>query len=311
MAGEDGGGVNTLSSGRESQMASKPIIGLAGLFLAGAALAGCQPSNRDNLIRGGGQPVTNGAAPAAQNRSWDTRAPGNTNPPQSVTASGTGDNKFGSFPLPGVNPTAAPSTPAAANDGWGKPDTTTAMGGPAKANSPSVTGSTGPMDPSSPTRPQLKPIQDSARTPIVPPPPPGDLSSSTSKFPTTDHEGSKPLAPVSFNDTLRNPGGSDTLPVQPPPAGAKAETEPAKVLPPPAPVAPPPGSSPSGLGTKGDTTAGPPVPPEPVSETWSTYNKKPGLSSMTQPPQGETPAQDDQSPAPLKRETQYHPPSPN
>jgi hypothetical protein len=293
-------------------MARKPVIGLAGLFLAGAALAGCQPSNRDNLIRGGGQPVTNGTAPAAQNRSWDNRAPGNTNPPQSVTASGTGDNKFGNFPLPGVNPTASasPATPPAPNDGWGKMDTSTAMGSPAKADSSSVMGSAGPTDLSSPTKPQLKPFDDSARTPIIPPPPPTEPTNSTSKFPKGDHDVSPPLAPVSFNNILHHPEGSDTLPVQPLPTGAKAETGPAKVLPPGL-VVPPTGSSPSGLGTKGDTATGPPVPPPPESEKWSTYDSKPGLSSTPRPPQGETPAQDEQPPAPLKRDTQYPPNSPN
>src|SRR5262245_15796091 len=70
-------------------MTRRPTIGLAGLFLAGAALAGCQPGNRHNLYRDE-NPAAVGTNPTSGNQSWNERS--GSGSPQGFNA-GNGDNR--------------------------------------------------------------------------------------------------------------------------------------------------------------------------------------------------------------------------
>jgi hypothetical protein len=296
MPGEDRAGVFAPPAGKGCLMTRRPTIGLASLFLAGAALAGCQPGNRHNLYRDE-NPAAVGTNPTPANQSWNERSGGSS---QGFN-SGTGDSR----------------SPTAASAAGGLP---TAKGTGALLDTGSVQPARSP-DLGTPTWAEPKKLSTPSENTIRPPDPPTKTTSNAAP-----HFGMVDVAPNSgptvadmepptYSRRSVLPVESDMLPVEKtvkPAPGPQvvAKTAPTAAVPPPAEDQPPAPGPIAASATK------PPAPP--VEPGWQPYGT-PGPGPVA-PPAEKTPSvkevaspvvpnqEDALPPAPVRvdqRETQY------
>jgi hypothetical protein len=192
-------------------MGRKPVLGLAGLFLAGVTMTGCECTDWCCF----GDSKTTTTPPARPAPDWSTRPTNQTQPTAPTQTSSSGANRF-STPTtqPAIQPVSAPeSTVTAPRDNFqGSPvGTPSGAGGPGAPSAPEMSV---PAAPSADQRPvPTAPVEDTSMSP--PPAVPRSTSTGVRIAPPMDPVATPPSQQL---PPLDKPAATTTPAVPPPPS---------------------------------------------------------------------------------------------